>query len=503
MTKRRFGWFACVAGSVMMMSAGLPGVLVGAGTASASAASPTVTGPVDGGTPAEALFSTSFDLSKVGYEESEYFVSGTASSYTSATPLTTNGKWTVTPAATAPYTTRVAVRRPIDPTKFNGTVIVEWLNVSGAVDAGPEWTLTHNELIRDGFAWVGVSAQQAGVNAAKGKVPKLTPGDPVRYAPLSHPGDSFSYDIFSQAGQAIRDNAALMLGGLTPQKVIAAGESQSAGRLVTYIDAVQPLVHVYDGFLVHSRFASGEALSQTPQANIPAPKTAMIRNDLDVPVFVFETETDVFNSNLADRQPDTNLFRLWEVAGGSHYDDYGLGIGPGDTGNGQGAVLNLAAMQHPPRSVPGPVTFTCNLPINTAGTHWVLDAAISLLNQWVVKGTLPPHGQVMKTTHVSPVVLARDANGNVIGGVRSPQVDAPVAGLGGVGNGGTGPVGKFCFLFGTTKPLSAKQLAGLYKTHAQFVTKWDQAAQKAVKGRFLLQPDAVELNNAAAASHIG
>ena len=83
------------------------------------------------------------------------------------------------------------------------------------------------------------------------------PGDPVRYAALSHPGDSFSYDIFSQAGQAIRDNAALMLGGLTLHKLIAAGESQSAARLVTYIDAVQPLVHVYDGFLVHSRLATG------------------------------------------------------------------------------------------------------------------------------------------------------------------------------------------------------------------------------------------------------
>jgi hypothetical protein len=503
MRKRRSIWFACMAVSLMMMFTGLPGGLLGAGTASATAASPTVTGPVGGGTPAEAVFSTNFDLSKVGYEESEYFVSGTASSYSSASPLTTDGKWTATPDATAAYTTRAVVRRPIDPTKFNGTVIVEWLNVSGAADAGPDWTLTHNELIRDGFAWVGVSAQQAGVNAAKGKVPKLTPGDPVRYAALSHPGDSFSYDIFSQAGQAIRDNSALMLSGLTPQKVIAAGESQSAGRLVTYIDAVQPLVHVYDGFLVHSRFSSGEALSQTPQVSVPAPATARIRDDLDVPVFVFETETDVLSSNLADRQPDTSKFRLWEVAGTSHYDDYGLGIGPGDTGDGQGAVLSLAAMQHPPRTVPGPVSFSCNLPINTGGAHWVLDAAVYSLNQWVVNGTLPPHGQLMKTTSVSPVVFARDANGNVLGGVRSPQVDAPIAALGGVGNGGTGPVGKFCFLFGTTKTFSAKKLAILYKNHSRFVTRWDQAATKTLKGGFLRQPDAVELEKAASASHIG
>ena len=64
--------------------------------------------------------------------------------------------------------------------------------------------------------------------------------DPSEYASLSHPGDSFSYDMFSQAGQAVRDHAATILGGLHPRKLIAAGESQSAIRLMTYIDAVQP-----------------------------------------------------------------------------------------------------------------------------------------------------------------------------------------------------------------------------------------------------------------------
>ena len=54
----------------------------------------------------------------------------------------------------------------------------------------------------------------------------------------------------------------------------------------------------------------------------------------------FETETDVYNSNLTDRLHYGNpkWFRLWEVAGSSHYDYYGLAIGPNDTGNGQGAV---------------------------------------------------------------------------------------------------------------------------------------------------------------------
>ena len=85
--------------------------------------------------------------------------------------------------------------------------MVEWLNVSGGTDDAPEWTLSHNELIREGFAWVGVSAQQVGVDAAKST-------DPAEYSSLSHPGDSFSYDIFAQAGQAIRKERSDDLGWL-------------------------------------------------------------------------------------------------------------------------------------------------------------------------------------------------------------------------------------------------------------------------------------------------
>ncbi len=503
MRKRRHAVFSGLLTSLAVTLAALPAVLLGAGTAAAAepapTPAPTVTGPVAGGTPAEFMFSTSFDLAQVGYRESEFFLSGTASGYTSATPLTSDGKWAVTPNGTAPYTTRAVVRRPVDPKKFNGTVIVEWLNVSGGADAGPDWTLTHNELVREGFAWVGVSAQWTGVQTAKGNNPGTLPGNPVRYAPLSHPGDSYSYDIYSQAGQALRGNSAQLLGGLKPRKLIAAGESQSAARLVTYIDGVHPLARVYDGFLVHSRAASGAALSQVaPPALtpvVPSPSPVLIRDDLNVPVFVFQTETDVVFSNLTARQPDTGRFRAWEVAGTAHFDDYGLQIGPTDTGDGQGAIASLAAMQNPPTVTSAG---TCTLPVNTGGAHWVLDAAVYWLNQWVVNRVNPPRGQLLQTTSASPVVFAKDANGNTLGGVRSPQVDAPIAALGGVGNT---PV--LCGLFGTTVPFSADKLAGLYKNHGQFVAQWSRSVADGVIHGFLRPADAAELENAAIRSQIG
>jgi hypothetical protein len=468
---------------------------VSSASAHGTASDPTVGGPVLPSTGIEpSTLATAFPLSQVGYEQSEYFLSGTATSYLPTSPLTTDGRWSVTPSATAPYKTRVVAYRPIDPSKFNGTVVVEWLNVTGGLDDAPEWVLTHNELIRDGFAWVGVSAQAVGVNA-------LISSDPSRYASLSHPGDSYSYDMFSQAGQAVWANSAQLLGGLTPQHVIAAGESQSAGRLTTYIDALAPMANVYSGYLVHSRIGTPAPLSQPPEPTVTVPMSVQFRTDISTQVFEFETETDVSGTTLYDRQPNTNQFRLWEVAGASHFDYYGLFIGPNDTGNGQGAILNLAAQQNPPSSIPR--LGTCTDPINTSGTHWVLNAAVWWLNQWIVNGSAPPIPPLLQvsTTPGEAVVFVTGTNGNVLGGVRSPQVDAPVATLSGVGN--SGGLGGFCRIFGRTIPFSSSQLAGLYKNHGQFVSKWVRGTQNDVKAGYLLPADAVELEASASTSQIG
>ena len=48
-----------------------------------------------------------------------------------------DGKVTLEEGARAGFKSRLLVRRPKESSKFNGTVIVEWLNVSGGVDADP------------------------------------------------------------------------------------------------------------------------------------------------------------------------------------------------------------------------------------------------------------------------------------------------------------------------------------------------------------------------------
>jgi hypothetical protein len=53
----------------------------------------------------------------------------------------------------------MVVYRPINPKRFSGTVIVEWLAVSGGVVAAAAWLTDPVQMIRSGAVHVGVSAQ--------------------------------------------------------------------------------------------------------------------------------------------------------------------------------------------------------------------------------------------------------------------------------------------------------------------------------------------------------
>jgi hypothetical protein len=442
----------------------------------------TVTGPVlphSGITPSIG----GPNLASLGYQRNEFFLSGTAQSYTPNLPLPSDGKLVVTAEPVSEegrYKTRLIVIRPIDAINFNGTVVVEWLNVTAGTDTPPDWIMAHNEFIREGYAWVGVSAQAVGVNALKNGAAA------ARYASLAHPGDSYSYDIFTHAGQRVADAASTVLGGLTADRVIATGESQSASRMVTYIDAVHPLAEVYDGFMVHSRGSWGSSISQSPLPSYSFPAPAPIRDDLNVPVMVVMAEGDVINSGLTARQPDTLLFRGWELAGTSHADAYTL-AGLNDSGDGTIAARMFQYLRTPPNP------FGCTYPINAGAHHWIVQAAFHGLDTWVRYGVAPPAGPPLDVLSSSPsVVLNRDAHGNALGGVRSPHVDVPVATLDSE-NGGP----SFCRLFGRTTPLTVGQINGLYTDKADFMTQWVNAINSSVANGFMRPADAPPLEAAA------
>ena len=99
------------------------------------------------------------ELNPAGYVQEEFFLQGVAQSYVNRGTWSADGVWDVAPAESAPYTIRMFVRYPAKTSRFNGVVFVEWLNVSGGSEAAVNWTMMHDELLRQGYAYVGVGAQ--------------------------------------------------------------------------------------------------------------------------------------------------------------------------------------------------------------------------------------------------------------------------------------------------------------------------------------------------------
>jgi hypothetical protein len=440
----------------------------------------TLAGPLEGGDgPALATAGGGPDLDAAGYAEDEYSASGTAVSYTSGGPLPTDGTFALEPGEEADYATRIVVRRPADPEAFNGTVVVEWMNVSGGADAAPDYTYMAEELIRGGYAWVGVSAQRIGIEG--GEVAVGVPGledqqgqglrrqDPERYGDLSHPGDAFSYDIYTQVARAVRagEGDVVPLDGLDVERLLAVGESQSAFALTTYVNGVQPLTDAFDGFLVHSRGGAAAPLG-TPDAGIDVAgsiggEPTIIREDGDVPVILVQTEGDVIGllDYLPARQPDSEYVRLWEVAGAAHADKFQLG----DTEEMLG----------------------CAEPINRGQQVFVLRAALRHLDTWAADGTAPPEAPRLDVDEggAAPAFVV-DHTGNVTGGVRTPVVDAPVDLLSGAAPEGSSII---CLLMGRTSPLDDEQLAELYPTRDDYLAAYEEATDAMIDAGFALPED--------------
>jgi hypothetical protein len=451
-----------------------------------AAPNPTITGPISGGDHGVAFGAVpTGDLERAGYLENEYFYGGTARAFGNDGPWGVDGVWATKIAGTADYKVRMLVRRPADARRFNGILVVEWLNVTALMEGAADFIQMQEELLRDGYAWVGLGVQAAGVNSPRSG---LKAWDPTRYSSLEHPGDNYAWDIYSQGGQALRHPEGIdPLGGLQIREMVAVGRSQSAAFLIGYINAVHPQTHVYDGYFVHSRVGGTYGFPENVRGIVAA--NPHIRTDLDVPVLDLQMEGDyvALRSHLA-RQPDSKHFRLWEVAGGAHSET--------------------------PRwvvEVPPPLdhSMNCKDPINAAPGHAVVKAALNALVLWIRGGQEPPKSPLLELGDPSaPDPIARDKFGNAKGGIRLPEVEVPTASVNGlINSAATSPAEagapNFCRLFGTTVPFERDKLAELYPTHEAFVRAFDKAVDAIERDGFWLKPEADAARKAAAESHIG
>ncbi|MEU9735663.1 alpha/beta hydrolase domain-containing protein [Streptomyces sp. NPDC048002] len=409
----------------------------------AAVETPAVEGPVPGTVPGDPKAPDTEDtypwlsapgLDEVGYVEQEFILSGRADAY---------GPTGARLAEDVPYTTRVVVRRPADPARFDGTVLTEWQNVSGGYDLDALWA--PDQITRAGQVWVGVSAQRVGVN-------QLRSWSPARYGGLDVTGqgrftaDELSYDVYAQAARALREGTGGLLGPLRAKTVLGIGASQSAGRMTVYYDHVLPQTEpVFDGY----GFVVGQAPARTGGE----------------PVFHVLSETDV---RTPARRPDDDRYRRWEVAGAAHSGRFGQAYREPLLTRDLGAAPQFACDRPPFSEVP---------------LHQVIAAAYRHLERWVERGVLPPSAPALRFE--ADGTKARDAHGIALGGVRLSQVEVPTALNTGDNTGET-----FCVLFGTHVPFTAGQLDGLYPTHAGYVARVVGADVRAVRNGHLLPADA-------------
>jgi hypothetical protein len=432
-----------------------------ASIAQAVVPTPTVTGPIPGDTPGSAdrnytFWATDIVLQNFGYVEQEFFFDGLANRYDAAAPSGAVGNANrCSPIANIvapniPYRSRMRVIRPTDPAKFNGTVIVEWTNVTNGYDTPVWWLKPKAFYLREGYAYVEVSAQNAGLNNSPNG---LRNWSPIRYSSLNVNGngaqgnDVLSYDIFSQAAAAVR-NVPAVLGGLQAEVVIGTGESQSAGRLGVYANAIHSRDPVYNGIIMSE---GGE----------------VICNNGATPVMkvLSETEFAGITNEIAALQPDTNTFRMWPVAGQSHSDQYSL--------------LSRAALLQ--RDL-GQLAFdTCATPARSrVETRYIYASSADAMNKWIRFGTPPPIADRFVLTNPPAAGVARDAFGNAIGAIRTAEIDVPVA----------KEAADTCVLGGTHVPFDTATVNALYPTHSDYVAKVTQAAQASVAKGFVLPADA-------------
>jgi hypothetical protein len=439
---------------------------------------------------------TPIDLAEHGYVEREYLISGQAHVYSwpSLDTLSINGS--------GPYTTRIIIRRPVDPRQFSGHVRVEPLNPTAHHDLDVQWELVHNQFMRNGDAYVGITIKPDSISALK----KF---DPARYASLSmanplppvrscaspnHGSErtesGLAWDIISQVGRLIRsDVPENPLHDLLIRSSILTGWSQGGAYTGIYMNAIARHATlpggkpIFDGYLPGAGSYLGVPINQCAAWIQSGDARVKFNPPGDSPVVIVTTPTDFASAasfRMATDRPDdsdtaTRRIRLYEIGGGCHLPAEHAEFYPNTAELGRAGFRPFDNALYPLSSFP-----------LTA----VLDGAWANLDAWVDHGITPPHATRLTVANAPawPPTPTKDQYGNPVGGVRTPAVDVPTKTYVERGAKGDKSMANGQYI-GYDIAFSGDYLQLLYPTHQDYVDKISTDVHKLVEQRWLTPED--------------
>lgn len=452
------------------------------------------------------------DIAASSYSETEYVISGTARTY-EAKPAT---DFEVDVLGESDYTTRALVRQPTDPEKWSGRVVVEYMNASDNMDLQIFWTRAHQQLMRNGDAYIGFTGKTnifpllrhfdqdrygdlGFPSAANAETCGLEPAD-ADYDPNLTSGDEngLLWDVWNQIGLAVKTGNGPLPGPATT--VIAAGESQSAvalaklyrwfgGDRATTADGTP----IFDGYLdedspgwvVAADEASDSSLGKLNQCGDSLPiedeqVSLALNPDRAAPYFAVHSQWGFWPGST----PSTN-FRDWTITGANHVDRdmYSL-IYPIEEDLVKAGVAGddqLPWFAGAEASWYSPVAWVCPEAPEAPLSVGIRSAYAHLLG-WIEEGEEPPVADELEVDDTG--ALALDEYGNAKGGLRLPAVDVPVATYVG---GSWGDCSELI------KPLDPATLTQLYGTDADYKDAYADQVDTLVEQGLILPEDGEKL----------
>lgn len=431
------------------------------------------------------------DLEAYGYEEAEYFLSGTANVYDIkdqrlATKMSAN------------YVNRVIVFRPESAEAFNGAVFVDILNAGSKVDVPDIWRRSYDYIMTHGYIYVGITSKDVNVSALKAF-------DEDRYGCLKwqdYNGDTENglfWDMLGQLGVLLKEDDSSLLYGDETGEVFSylVGQSQSGWYVNTFCNQFSKAnyilenpddvenpddirgEHIFDGFL---NVVGG--MMDAPIAKRQSDPSAMFSpvGSTDVPFILLVGEND-YNPDPVREDSDEpgNLYRHYVIAGGFHTNM----ISPTDPLDEMQIRAGSQVNDYPPfKSDSG--TGRPNT-VSDMNMDVFVNAALENLHLWASQGIAAPYGppsdEIEGSMNGIEFQPDRDEYGNMTTGILSPQFTVPVASYYGGANGSYNTDG------GSMVYLNDPAIYSLYEDREDYLEQYGAALDRAIEERWILETD--------------